>query len=259
MLKNILTGGIGLLLSLCLNAQLGVANDDAKENEASEDAKIFESFSLPANGNVSGTHPKGIRFHGLVKNSRLHGQWKSWYPNNAQHESGSLKHGLPNGEWKVWFPNGQLRYVRTYSADKYKRISQEFHRPHPKMPNYGLTNLYLKDRKQALRFTRSTYSFKENDSQDIHIPVFRNCLHHGVFINYFENGSLRDSGVYKDGLREGVWIESNGVENGYSTGFYKKGQKTGTWKVYDKRKNLLKIIHYSNGNSKWQKDFTGKN
>ena len=247
---------MGLLLSLCLNAQLGGTNNDAKENERSEDAKIFEEFSLPSNGNVSGIRHRGIKFHGLVKNSRLHGEWKSWYPNDIRHEEGSLKNGLPNGEWKVWFPNGQLRYVRTYSADKYKRIRQEFHRPHPKMPNYGLTNIYLSDRKKALQFTRSSYSFKENDTQDIHIPVFTNCLHHGLFINYNEDGSLRDSGVYKNGLRDGGWIESAGQNAGYFTGTYKNGQKTGTWKQYDQRKQLLKITQYSNGKQGWQKEFT---
>ncbi len=255
MLKNILTGGIGLFLSLCLNAQLGVTNDDAKENEASEDAKIFETFSLPENGNIAGTRHRGIRFHGLVKNKRLHGAWKSWFPNNIQHEEGNLKNGLPNGEWRVWFPNGQLRYVRTYSSDKYQRIRQEFHRPHPKLPNYSLTSLYLRDRKKALQFTRSSYSFKENDSQDIHVPVFNNCLHHGVFINYFEDGSIRDSGTYKHGLREGVWIESNGLNNGFNSGLYKNGLKTGTWKQFDQRKNLLKIIQYSKGRKGWEKTY----
>lgn len=254
MLKNILAGGMGLFFSLYLHAQIANPNQIIVEKDISAETMLFEQFTMPTKGNISGTRPSGIRFSGGVKDSRLHGEWKSWFPNNQLHEQGNLENGLPNGEWKVWFPSGQIRYVRTYSSDKYKRIRQEWLRPHPKMPNYKLTTLYLNNRKDAIQLITSSYSFKENDSQDFHIPVFKNCLHHGLFINYNENGSLRDSGFYKNGLREGVWIESATIENGYTTGFYKNGQKSGSWKYFNSNKLLMRVSFFELGKKKWEKE-----
>lgn len=255
MRKYILYGGICFLVSISSYAQLGLFHTD----EVTLTEPTFENIvarEFPSNGAINGSYPDGkIRYSASVKNSRLHGEWKSWYGNNAPHDEGKLVKGVPDGEWKVWYPNGKLRYVRTYSSDKLMRIQQEWTRPHPKMPNFALTNLYQKDKSKALTAVKSNYSFKEAIASNSYTPVFNRCLHHGLFINYYESGMVKDSGYYNNGLRTGVWQESLPAGNEYWTGTYKNGVKTGTWKRFNKQKKMMELIVYKNGSPNWRKEF----
>ena len=162
MRKYFLLGGICLLVSLYSRAQLSILHPDDAVTTDSESYEWLSGLTMSSNGAITGLYPDGsIRYNAEVKNSRLHGAWKSWYNNNSTHDEGKLVKGVPTGEWKVWYPNGNLRFIRTYSSDKYKRVTQEFTRPHPKMPIYPITTLYQKDRNKAANRLKSCYSFKE--------------------------------------------------------------------------------------------------
>jgi antitoxin component YwqK of YwqJK toxin-antitoxin module len=257
MRKYILIGGISLFVSLYSHAQLGLFHSDEADIADITSAELFSGRMLPDNGAVTGIYPDGkTRYTATVKNARLHGAWKSWYDNNAAHDEGYLRKGIPDGEWKVWYPNGKVRFVRTYSADKYARIRQEWLRPHPKMPNYPLTTLYQKNRSHAVAVTKSTYSFKDAIAVNSYMPAFVNCLHHGVYINYYESGAVKDSGQYKNGLRNGVWIEAATNEHEYWSGNYTNGVRNGTWKKYDRQKKMNELIEYKGGKEAWRKTFS---
>jgi antitoxin component YwqK of YwqJK toxin-antitoxin module len=63
-------------------------------------------------------------------------------------------------------------------------------------------------------------------------------------MNYFPSGAVKDSGYYKNGLREGVWMEMIEDENVRSIGYYRHGQKKDIWKYYNPQGKLLYIQHY---------------
>lgn len=254
MRKYILYGGICFLVSISSHAQLGFLHTDEVEF-AEPSLEYFSSREFPSNGAITGAYADGkIRYAASVRNAKLHGDWNSWFSNDSRHDQGKLVKGIPDGEWKVWYPNGKLRFVRNYSSDKLKRIQQEWIRPHPRMPNYPLTQLYQSNRGKALSFTRSSYSFKEAAANS-YTPVFKSCLHHGLFINYFESGQIKDSGYYKNGLRTGVWIESLSNETEYWMGNYSNGIKTGTWKRFNSNKRMLELVDYRKGKPGFRKEF----
>lgn len=255
MRKYILSGGICFLVSVSSYAQLGLLHTD----EVILTESTFETIAakeFPSNGAINGSYPDGkIRYSSSVKNSRLHGEWKSWYSNDMRHDEGKLVRGVPDGEWKVWYPNGKLRFVRNYSSDKLTRVQQEWIRPHPRMPNYPITTIYQKERPKALTLIKSNYSFRDAISNSSYTPVFNKCFHHGLFINYFESGAVKDSGYYKNGLRAGIWIEALDNEKEFWTGTYTNGTKSGTWKRFNAHKKMVELIVYKKGKEDWRKQF----
>ncbi|MBC7850670.1 MAG: hypothetical protein H7Y31_13095 [Chitinophagaceae bacterium] len=254
MRKSILLWGVCLLAHAYAYAQIESLQSD--EIDTDHPFTILMGASSPVNGPMTAHHPEtNVRYNGNIKNSLLHGNWQSWFGNDVAFEKGSMVKGIPTGEWKVWYPDGTLRFVRTYSADKFQRVKQELKRRHPKMPGFPISDLYAKDRNSALTRLRSSYSFRNSGINNKYNPIFKDCLHHGQYINYFEDGRLKDSGYYQNGLRHGVWFETVEAGTAIETGAYKHGQRSGTWKIMNAQRKLIALIHYKNGKASWQKNY----
>lgn len=252
MIKYILCTGMYLFCWSYSHSQSALFNTDAAD--VSERLSVEPSYNLPSrsDGKVEGVHSeRGIRYSAHFRNYLLHGNWISWYDNNVKHDEGQLKKGIPDGTWKLWYPNGQLRSIRNYSWDKYKRVTQQWKTANPRQVNYKLTDIYLQDRNKATSFIRSEYAFQ---SLEDYSPVFKSGLLHGLYINYFEDGSVKDSGFYKNGLREGIWVEKPNPSS-YWIGTYKNAERTGTWKLFSSNKQLLEMVVYKNGKEDWRKVF----
>jgi antitoxin component YwqK of YwqJK toxin-antitoxin module len=72
-------------------------------------------------------------------------------------------------------------------------------------------------------------------------------------MNFYSNGSTKDSGYYKNGLKDGVWIHRD--NNGdWRVGAYKNSVRSGDWKQYDAKDRLQYIIFYNKkGMEEWRK------
>lgn len=199
-------------------------------------------------------------FKGMVKNGKLHGQWQSWYQNGMHCDAGQLSRGLPDGTWQYWDEDGQLLALRTYSAEKYQRISHEMLRYNPKRISYPLVKLYAKNRHEALRYLHAGLSFDITvDTQTEALatrvagnitgssnykPVFNRSLHHGLFMNFYPGGAVKDSGYYQNGLQHGIWKRVH--ENGNTeTGAYQHGVKVRDWKTFDANGKIIKLVVYT--------------
>lgn len=222
---------------------------------------------------VTGYNNNGeVHYKSRFKHKMLHGTWTSWYADGTACDSGNLVKGLPDGEWKVWYENGQLRFVRNYKADNYERIQHEINRYNPKTSRFALSALYHKHKELALAKMKGSYGFPANDyaipsnklaliaavntsDEGVYHPVFEKALLHGVFINYNEDGSIKDSGRYENGLRQGLWTENNVSDNRYSKGWYEKGLRNKQWKTYNTNGDIISIEEYKTGKLVWKKEF----
>lgn len=222
---------------------------------------LFSSypFQLQGEGKITGETSNGAHFTGIVKRGKLNGAWQSRYANGQPMDQGQLVKGIPNGEWKVWNSAGQLIAVRTYNADLFHRIKREVSLNHPKLYTYALTARYKKEGRDAVKFLHAGSSFiqqrkmQTTDLQDLvsannsdpghYHPVFNECLHHGLYLNYFNNGITKDSGYYKNGLRDGVWMHR--TTDGVWKGAYKNGERMSQWKLYNEAGKLRLIIFYN--------------
>lgn len=222
---------------------------------------------------VTGYNSNGeVHYKSRLKHNQLHGTWLSWYANGTTCDSGSLVKGIPDGEWKVWYPTGQLRFVRNYKADNYERVRHEINRYNLKTFRFALSALYHKHKELALAKMKGSYGFPSNDyaipsnklaliaavntgDEGGYHPVFEKALLHGVFINYNEDGSIKDSGRYENGLKQGLWMENNVSNNQYCKGWYEKGYRHHQWRTYNSKGELTAIEEYKAGKLVWKKEF----
>lgn len=250
-----------LVLLACLapgtfQAQVSLFRSDETLTTGTDMEEIVPATSLPSNGNISGFHSEGkIRYTGMVKNKKLHGPWSSWYMSETPHDKGNLKWGIPDGTWRVWYANGQPRYIRNFSAAKWQRVKQEFRNPHPRTILYPITRLYLSQGNQVYDLMKSATLFANSPANEPYFPVFTEGLLHGTYINYFEDGSLRDSGEYVNGLRNGLWLESTPDETGFWQGPYHNGFREGTWKLLTRSGQVTRMVHYKKGEIIWDKTY----
>lgn len=253
MLKNLFIGSVFWLLYHISPAQTGIQRTEKFPVTEPILLLLGDSTSLPAEGSISGYHSDGgIHYQGTIRKFKLHGSWQRWYINNNILEEGRLIKGIPEGEWKVWYSDGNLRYIRTYSYKKNEIIRQEWRRPNPRMNLYPITLEYLKDKIRVNSELQSVANF-ELDGDAAEFPaLFNECLPHGLYMNFREDGTVSDSGYYKNGLKDGVWIEDTDT-NKFWKGYYHNGNKDGEWKLYSEDKILEEMMIYKNGKVMWRK------
>jgi antitoxin component YwqK of YwqJK toxin-antitoxin module len=223
-------------------------------------------------GNFTGYHANGDkRYEGYKRKDVLHGPWSSWYNNGQQVDAGSLQKGIPNGQWSGWYQNGQLHFIKTYSADKWQQFQYEKGHYHPKRVSMYITKLFHEHKKQAAIYTTAINSFcdkqncarvnealqqtiSNNTIQEHYHPVFDQGLLHGPFAIYFPDGAIKDTGNYKNGLPEGLWIKWTDDKQFYWHGHYVHGKKNKEWKLYSSADKLIRILYFKNGTYLWRKD-----
>ncbi|HET9747312.1 MAG TPA: hypothetical protein VFP97_16470 [Chitinophagaceae bacterium] len=192
-------------------------------------------------------------------------------PGSAQPlDSGRLVRGIPDGKWMGWYKNGKPQFIRTYSAGKWRQFQNEKIRYHPKRISMPITKLYHDHKEQAEKYTKAINSFcgLQNCSrvngnagevinsavQEHYHPPFGNGLLHGLFINWFSDGAIKDSGHYHNGLPEGVWFKWTDDKQFYWKGFYRHGLKNKEWKLYSFTGLLIRIVFYRDGKLIWRKE-----
>ena len=203
---------------------------------------------------------------GNVKKNKLHGNWASWYPNRVRCDSGRLENNLAEGTWKVWYPNGKPRYEYHFNARKLQALKDEIRRQ-PKARYYTLSQLPPSEaalhynaryifghkikRDPALllnqQINHRPYSFEALDKlnelnaqegENLYHPPFTEGLLHGAYTSWKADGNIHESGLYLNGLREGIWeIYKDGNVKGIGT--YKHGRPFGEWRYYNANGKVL--------------------
>lgn len=264
------------LTSLLMSAQ-PVALTDAVSEAAFNPEALSNTvqkplpFDLPATGFIHSSDSGKPLFSVNVKRGKLNGQWQSWYSNGVSCDSGRMVNNLPDGEWLFRNEDGEIRAIRHYNADKFLRITNEMQRYHPKRSFFYLAALYQQNKRQALHFLDAGYSFpassmtgkpttlqqlaEENTSPGaVYKPVFVQCVHDGLYMNYFPGGIVKDSGMYREGLKSGKWIHRDSAHAGWFQGAYKHGLPVKEWKHFDQDGRLTEILFYDqSGRLHWRK------
>lgn len=228
-------------------------------------------YELPYSTGTGMNADSSQLFRVNISRGKLNGVWESWYHNGQRCDSGSLVNNIPDGEWKIWNEQGHLLAIRYYSSGKFWRITAEMMRYHPKRSFYYLSEWYQRNRVEALSQLDAVNSFPESKGRisartlgkhaeqnaekgAVYKPVFVQCLHEGLFMNYFPGGLVKDSGYYRDGLRTGKWIHRDEPDAGWYHGAYHHGKRIKEWKLYNREGRLEEIIHYNHrGEINWRK------
>lgn len=99
-------------------------------------------------------------------------------------------------------------------------------------PSWSVTigDLVKRDDLYYEKFTDVPYTGKVTGSEQ---GAFKGGKKEGAWIEYYENGQLKEKRNYKSGKRDGVWVFYS--ENGQlrEKGNYKNGKKEGAWYTYN--------------------------
>ncbi len=123
------------------------------------------------------------------------GEWNELYDNKQIKVLGNYKNDVKTGTWIYYFNNGQIEQSGAYN-----------------------------DKGQAI----GDWKWYYNSGKILRSETFENGVEEGILTEYAENGSVISKGLFAGGLKEGFWIYEMGAYK--ETGAYKEDLKEGIWK-----------------------------
>ena len=207
------------------------------------------------------------QFVGNYRKGQLNGKWMSWFNNRNACDSGLLINNLPDGIWKGWYANGNPRYILQFNARKLNALKNELvnqpkikyfnlanRRPDEASMHYDALLLFghetpeVKTILLSKKVNHPVYSLEtvkkivaenvEVNNGSYYKAPFSEGLLHGQFTSFHPNGSVKESGLYLNGLREGMWEEYT-LQKEKAVGTYRHGYRNGEWRYYSKEGKLL--------------------
>lgn len=193
---------------------------------------------------------------GWYRNGLEDSLWK-FYENGMLQEESWYWNGKLHGPSKKYYPNGQLQIEAYFFLDKQDSVELQYNDKGVLMTKGSYQNgrrvgvhCILSEGKDTLR--------KEEYRQDT-LYLWKSCkwlMEEGIrhlkcdVINgngieeRYENGKLRETTAYKNGLPEGKYGEYFTNGRGKVVGEYVKGRKIGRWSSYYVNGKLKRVVHY---------------
>jgi len=208
-------------------------------------------------GKIAGWYANGMQ--AIVVHTRktaLHGTWQTWYQNGQLRDAGNFVHNMPNGEWKSWYANGKLRSLRQYDAHKMQMVELAVRQRNPKLAFQLISQEAIRHPEKLRNFLNpwgSVTGIGKNETA--YKYPFDQCFHHGFFANYFENGVMQQSGFYKDGLKDGLWMQWNDDGIMVSSAYYLHGLSHGAKKEFNSVGAMQSMTEYKHGKKMFEKNY----
>ena len=177
---------------------------------------------------------------GGYKEGLRNGSWIEYYSDGAIKSEKTFSNGKLDGMLKTYFTDGKTESKKEYKNGVEHGIEQRWHWETGKMTvdaNYA-------DGKPDGKQTRHIYS---NTGDYVEVSNFAKGVQTGEFSQTWTNGQSRVQGKYKDGQKDGVWLEfrKNGKPEKSTT--YKNGERSGEYKTFFTDGSVEKIENYLDG------------
>ena len=204
------------------------------------------------------SQPKNLRDADGLKQ----GYWEAVDSNGKLVYSGYFKDDRPVGEMKRYFPTGGVRVIMNYDTSGTKVRAQFFNQS----GNLVAQGNYINMQRDSVWLYYSNYAGTLS-----HRVEYASGKHAGKEQSFYPDGSVAEETIWKDGLKEGSWMQyfKNGqlkstaayigdkLEGAFMA-FYPDGKKEiegayrndapdGEWKRYDDKGTLVSTIKYTNG------------
>jgi uncharacterized protein len=205
---------------------------------------FFSIFFLPAsfsqdstkfNGYQKFYYPKGsISSEGLMVKGNPDGYWKSYFENGKLKSEGNRKHFELDSTWKFYNEEGKLILEVEYKNGKKNGIKSTYLDKETIRENYrndikeGITKIYTPDNKLKMEIpfiNGLEQGFAKEYSPDGNIISLveykrgfvidrliinrkdKNNLKQGRWCTFWENGKMKQEGIYKDDKKNGYFKE----------------------------------------------------
>ena len=105
-------------------------------------------------------------------------------------------------------------------------------------------DLVVRDKVYYKKFTEVPFTGKVDGQFN---GSFKNGKKDGSWVEYSDNGQLASKGEYKNGKEEGSWVEYSDNGKLASKGELKNGKEEGSWVYYHENGKLFSKGEYKNG------------
>lgn len=189
-----------------------------------------------------------VPFYSELNNiQRYTGKFLLWHDNGMIKLDGNYTYGIKNDKWIEYFDNGKIRSVGNFSNDKMNGEwilyfnNYQINVTYDSGKYIGKVEIILKDIKIALFH----FAFQKVERTKIIFERKKKkiCLD-GTYIEYYNDGILKSSGKFLNGLKFGEWIENNVKLQTYAKGKYFNGKKHKHWTVYYYDGTIKKRLFY---------------
>ncbi len=189
-------------------------------------------------GNYEHFKNNALTESGSYRQGLKHGTFLQYYSDGKTIRSETpLTEGKVDGVVKSYYTDGSLERKKGYKAGVEHGVERYFEHgaTEPKVDNNYFEGAM--DGRQATFFTSNAGDYFEEKFFDKGKPT-------GTFRQTWADGVVRVSGQYKDGLKEGVWVENrrNGVPESLIT--YRAGKRNGESKTFFTDGSVEKITRY---------------
>jgi uncharacterized protein len=187
------------------------------------------------------------------------GFWMFFHPNKQSKEEGLYVNNLKHGYWKYFMTNGNLIRTEKWIMGVLQEDSKEIAKVDvrrsidPKTGRIAAIGAYLEGKKEGV------HRQYDANGNVIGSQIYKadRLLAEGIYDEqgrkqdlwkyYFENGTLKETGSYKDNLKVGAWkylfmdgkVEQNGS--------YVAGKPNGDWMWFYPDGSIRKEMTYENG------------
>jgi antitoxin component YwqK of YwqJK toxin-antitoxin module len=175
---------------------------------------------------------------------------------------GQFKNNIPQGTFKYYFPDGSMKAVSVFSDNGRTTVTTTYF-PNGKKNAEGK---YVNEKREGLwrffsKFDESLVSeevYKTGKKDGIaktyfagkamaEVTNWKNGLREGPWIQYFDDGTVKLQGTYKNDLKEGTLTVFYPTGQKFNTGQYLDGYPDGKWFTYDLDGKLLSTDSYDHG------------
>ena len=105
----------------CSNEPVEKPVEEVKVETTPTDSNTFTIVTIQdttQNGESVLKYKNGqVKMHGMMKDGKREGLWKSFYENGNQWSESFYINGVKNGPTKTWYENGKKRYEGFYTND----------------------------------------------------------------------------------------------------------------------------------------------
>jgi antitoxin component YwqK of YwqJK toxin-antitoxin module len=144
---------------------------------------------------------------GQYRYGRQSGPWTFFHKSGAVDEKGSYVASLRDGEWEIYFENGKLRSKGRFDYGQKVGVWTTWNEKGDKIDEFDFIGNYA----------RMVFLLTADGK-----PMIKDG--NGKYTVYHENGTVSETGMVKDGYREGVWKSFFETGKPMEEGEYRKGE-----------------------------------
>jgi len=193
---------------------------------------------------------------------RRQGPWIKLDTAGRKVYEGQFKNNIPQGTFNYYFPGGSLKAVSVFSEEG-KTTTTTTWFPNGKKNAEGK---YVNEKREGLwrffsEFDESLVAeenYKAGKKNGIartyyagktlvELITWKDGLREGSWIQYFDDGTIKLQGTYKNDLKEGAITVFYPTSQKFNTGQYLNGYPDGKWLSYDLDGKLVSTDIYDHG------------